>query len=117
MSSEPLGAVTRGDRMARFFFDFTDGVYSTTDNEGHELDGIGAVSIEATRALAEVLITDPRDGNDREMTCAVREEHGGVVYRASITLKGQNPPHPSIVLVPTRPRYGTALSASAPSLP
>lgn len=70
----------------RFYFDFTDGDLTTRDLDGHDLDGFDAVQRELRLALPEVLLSDPRDVDERHLACSVRDEGGAVVCRASVTL-------------------------------
>ena len=77
----------------RVFFDFTDGSYTTHDRDGHECEGPEQARMEVLRALPEVLLSDVRDVDEREVLCSVRDECGSILYRASITLKGQRSPN------------------------
>ncbi|MGI4764816.1 MAG: DUF6894 family protein [Janthinobacterium lividum] len=75
--------------MTRYFFDFTDGAYSTQDRDGHECASDDDARLEILRALPEVLLNGPRDADEREVACSVRDEGGFVLYRASVILKAQ----------------------------
>lgn len=73
----------------RFFYDFTDGPYTTHDTDGHECASADEARLEALRALPEVLLSNPREADEREVACSVRDEGGFVLYRASVFLKAQ----------------------------
>ena len=75
--------------MARYFFDFTDGAYATQDRDGHECASVDEARMEILKALPEVLLSDLRDADEREVACSVRDEGGAVLYRTSITLRTQ----------------------------
>ena len=77
----------------RFFFDFTDGVYETKDHEGHECASSDAARREALQSLPEVMLSNPKDADAREVICNVRGEDGTVLYRASISLRSQRSPN------------------------
>ena len=75
--------------VARYFFDFTDGAYATQDRDGHECASDDEARMEILKALPEVLLSDPRDADEREVACSVRDEDGAVLYRTSVTLRTQ----------------------------
>ena len=75
--------------MTRYFFDFTDGPYATQDRDGHECASADEARMEILKALPEVLLSDPRDADEREVACSVRDEGGSVLCRASVTIKAQ----------------------------
>ena len=77
----------------RFFFDFTDGLYATHDRDGHDCASPDEARMEALRALPEVLLSDMRDADEREVACNVRDEGGSILYRASVTVRGQKLPN------------------------
>lgn len=79
--------------MVRFFFDFSDDGRAMRDVDGHDCESADTARLEVLRALPEVLLHDPRDADEREVTCSVRDERGTVLYRASVTLKGQRSPN------------------------
>ena len=39
------------------------------------------------------MFLNPRGEDEREITCDIRDEHGTIVYRAILTLKGQRSPN------------------------
>lgn len=73
--------------VLRFFFDFVDGDRATRDVDGHDLDGVEAVRAEMLRALPEILLCEPGDGDHRQIACSVRDGSGAVVCRATVTLE------------------------------
>ncbi len=78
----------------RVFFDFTDGPYTTRDEDGHECESAEAVRAELMKALPEVLLGCPQDGSlqgagEREIACSVRDERGSVLFRGSVSLRVQ----------------------------
>ena len=79
--------------MARYFFDFTDGFRATRDWEGHECASADEARKELLRVLPEVLLSDTRDTDEREVTCSVRDEGGSVLHRASVTIKAERTFH------------------------
>lgn len=76
----------------RVFFDFTDGFHTTHDSDGHECADADEARLEALRALPEVLLSDLRDTDERQVTCRVRDDGGAILYQASITLQGRRSP-------------------------
>lgn len=79
-------------RTLRVFFDFTDGSYTTHDSDGHECADADEARIEALKALPEVLLSDPRDSDERKVICRVRDGCGAILYQVSITLQGRRFP-------------------------
>jgi hypothetical protein len=74
--------------MARYFFDIDDEERSMRDEEGNELPDLDAASIEALVLLPE-MIAHMRPTRARTLTAVVREEGGGVVYQARLSLRGE----------------------------
>lgn len=83
----PLVRIGKG--AVRVFFDFTDGSYTTHDEDGHECESVDAVRAELVRVLPEVLLGRPHDGVECEVTCDVRDECGSVLFRGSVRLRVQ----------------------------
>lgn len=73
--------------MPRFFFDFMDADDSHPDDEGIELPDIEAAKAEASRALAEIVNDNVRDGSCHELAVKVHSEAGGPLLKATIKLQ------------------------------
>ena len=72
--------------MPRYYFDEYDGETVTQDDEGLELDGIGAARAEARKALPDIARDVlPEDGDRRTMVVKVRDEAGKVVITATLS--------------------------------
>ena len=71
-----------------FFFDFIDGDYTTRDVDGCDLRDAEAARSEVLRALVAVFSSEPRDVDNRQVVCSVRDDSGTVIYRGVLTLSG-----------------------------
>ena len=73
--------------MPRYFFDTDDGRHFIEDDEGLDLYSLKEARLQAQAALADIARDHlPDDGNQRTMTCRVRDESGKTVLLASLVL-------------------------------
>jgi hypothetical protein len=79
--------------MPRYYFDTDDGERFIKDDEGLDLYGLKEVRLQAQAALADIARDHvPGDGNQRTMTCRVRDKSGTIVLLASLVLMIQKNP-------------------------
>jgi hypothetical protein len=74
--------------MPRYFFDTQDGFHHE-DEEGQVLDNEDRARLEAIDAVRQMAADHRPVTNKMEFTCSVRNEAGGVVYRARLTVAGE----------------------------
>jgi hypothetical protein len=72
--------------MPRFFFDTFDGRYFAADEEGQELESLGAAKAQAQRSVVEMAKDELPDGDHRSFVVSVRDETGGEVMRVALAL-------------------------------
>ena len=75
--------------MPHYYFDTDDQDFLHNDDDGVELTSDAAASAIAQRALSEMARDRLPDGNPRTFLASVRNEAGKVIYRATLTLKGE----------------------------
>ena len=78
--------------MPRYFIDAHDGDYPHRDEDGHDLPDDEAARQAALDALPDMARDKLPDGDRRVFTATARDEHGTVVYSASMTLEGRRGP-------------------------
>ena len=79
----------RDEIMPRYFIDADDGEYPHRDEDGHELPSDEAARAAALDALPDMARDKLPDGDHRTFAATVRDERGDVVYRATLTLRGE----------------------------
>jgi hypothetical protein len=73
--------------MPRYYFDTHDGDMPFPDVEGQDRNSMEEVRIQAQAGLADMARdVVPRDGPERTMVVAVRDEAGKIVLRAALIL-------------------------------
>ncbi len=79
--------------MPRYYFDTDDGEHFIEGQEGFDLYGLKEARLQAQAALADIARDHvPGDGDQRTMTCRVRDESGKIVLLASLVLMIQENP-------------------------
>ena len=75
--------------MPRFFIDTDDDDFLHIDRDGIDLDSDDAARVYAQAALPDMARDKMPDGERRTFVVTVRNEVGEVIYRATLTLKGE----------------------------
>lgn len=75
--------------MQRFFFDYTQDGKEQLDSVGLDFAVLEAAEMEASRALAELLMDSPCGPGTREIACTIRNEHGRRLARFSVTWRAE----------------------------
>jgi hypothetical protein len=79
--------------MPRYYFDTDDGQHFIEGQEGFDLYGLKEARLQAQAALADIARDHvPGDGDQRTMTCRVRDVSGRIVLLASLVLMIQENP-------------------------
>jgi len=73
--------------MPRFLFDIDDGERNFRDEEGSVHADVEAARLELISTLAQIAKDVLPDDERRVFRGAVRDEHGAVVYEATLTLR------------------------------
>ena len=75
--------------MPRYYFDTDDDDMLVIDDDGAELPDDDAAWRCAQNTLPDMARDKMPDGDGRTFTVAVRDEMGDVIYRATLSLKGE----------------------------
>jgi len=75
--------------MPRYFFDTDNGDLQVEDDEGIELPDAEAARAIGVAALPDMARDSLPDGDQRTFAVRVRDEHGTVVYSASLDMAGE----------------------------
>ena len=75
--------------MPRYFIDTDDDDFLLIDRDGVELDSDATARLYAQDALPDMARDKMPDGERRTFVVAVRNEAGEVIYRATLTLRGE----------------------------
>jgi hypothetical protein len=79
--------------MPRYYFDTDDGQHFIKGQEPFDLYGLKEARLQAQAALADIARDHvPGNGDQRTMTCRVRDESGKIVLLASLVLMIQENP-------------------------
>lgn len=79
--------------MPQFYFDVREGTSFTSDEEGLEFDGLNAAEREAATTAAEIGRDRLPQGDSREVTVEVRNEHRQQVLTVKVSMEAhQNRP-------------------------
>jgi hypothetical protein len=83
-----LGHVRKGrGGLPRYYFDFREDGGMVPDEEGTEIDGLGAARDEAARTLAEMARSVLPGSTCRRLTIEVRGESGGPLLRTTLAFE------------------------------
>ena len=72
--------------MPRYFFDTFDGRYFATDEEGQELESLGAAKAQAQKSVVEMVRDEVPDGDHRSFVVSVRDENSREVLKVALAL-------------------------------
>ncbi len=75
--------------MPCYFIETNDGDASMRDGDGHDFKNDGAARIAALAALPDMARDKIPDGDSRTFSVSVRNEHGRIIYKATMSLKGE----------------------------
>ena len=75
--------------MPRYFFDIDDGERQDRDDVGQDLPDLKAARDAAIEVLPDIARDVLPDGDRRDITSSVRTDHGGVVFRAKLSLTAE----------------------------
>ncbi|GJE29110.1 DUF6894 family protein [Methylobacterium organophilum] len=75
--------------MPRYFVDTSDDDLFVEDEEGQELAGVNDARRLALSVLPDMAREKMPNGDRRSFLAIVRDEGGRVVYRATLTLRGE----------------------------
>ena len=75
--------------MPRYFFDTDDGDRLDRDDTGQDLPDLKAARDTAIDVLPDMARDVLPDGDRRDITCVVRTEHDGAVFRAKLSLTAE----------------------------
>jgi hypothetical protein len=75
--------------MARYYFDIDDGLRSTEDADGVDMDDKKAIRDAAIKVLPEIAWDSLPNGNDRVFSVNVRDETGRRIFQASLVLRSE----------------------------
>ncbi len=75
--------------MPRYYFPSNDGERRHLDDIGQELAGPAAARLTALDALPDMARETIPDGDHRVMIVEVRDEEEDLIYRATLTLRGE----------------------------
>jgi hypothetical protein len=72
--------------MPRYFFDTYDGRRFVRDEEGLELESLGAAKAQGQRAVVDMARDELPDGDERTLVVSVRDEAGKEVLRVALSM-------------------------------
>ena len=72
-----------------YFIDTSDGEHLFVDYEGHRFTDDEAAQLYVLQALPDMARRSLREGDQQTFSAAVRNEAAEVIYRATLTFKGE----------------------------